>query len=275
MDYKLYYNFQRYYLGYITTGDFKALDLYLTNRSFRKLIDTNKYVYSYGNFYLKLPNGCTIEDGHIALKSDTIQFFDDFCISTASKKRLFRRSRWEPIAHQLTRALDDIKKASQNSDKKPTKPRKPQKSRNKFLHANKYESITQLDVAAFWEYLESQQTAPNDSFGSCLKYYIKRDGLTQEKLAEIIKMTPNTISRICNNEYIPPIETAVAICVALHLLPFDSRHLLKLMGYTLENGPSIFKVYQLIVDVFYESSVEDCNSFIVSKGFPSLINTNK
>lgn len=56
-----------------------------------------------------------------------------------------------------------------------------------------------------------------------LKVVLVEKEITQKRLAEIVKRTPNTITRICNNESQPTLKLLREIAIALDV---DIRELL-------------------------------------------------
>lgn len=42
------------------------------------------------------------------------------------------------------------------------------------------------------------------------------------------------------------------------------------LGYTLDGNSAIIRAYQLLVDVFYNEEVCDCNTFLIEKGLKPL-----
>ncbi len=224
----------------------------------KTLLDEDKRKTSTSPFIKLLADGEVIGD-FIVLSPKARQMLYDFATLNVEKKE-YSASEMQAVHNKKEFAGADFENANYLQ---------------RIMQENSFEYLPQLDTNAFMEYLAARQSVPNDSFGNCLKHFIDRAGINQEKLAEIVNMSSNTISRYCNDEYVPPIRTAVAICVALHLLPFDSRHLLRLMGYNLENGPQEYKVFQSILDLFYYSSVEECNKFITKLGYKPLISANK
>lgn len=68
--------------------------------------------------------------------------------------------------------------------------------------------------------------------------------------------------------YSPKIETAVAICLAMKLYPWDSKYLIELVGYNLET----FVIYNRLITLYYKEGLPACNDFFKRNGRPLLTN---
>ena len=97
-------------------------------------------------------------------------------------------------------------------------------------------------------------------------------GITQEELAARMGVATETVSRICRDVYEPPINMAIAVCVALSLLPYQTTSLLSRLGYSLDGVSQQMRAYKLIVNVFYEDSVESCNRRLLKHRLKPLTN---
>lgn len=139
-----------------------------------------------------------------------------------------------------------------------------------YIHALKHQSLSSIDMKTFLDFSSGDGEPPNGTFGQGVKFYIKREGITQAILAERIGVATDTVGRICRDTNVTPINMAVAVCIGLHLLPFESRKLLMRLGYTLDGSSPTIRAYQLLIDVFYNEEVCDCNTFLIEKGLKPL-----
>lgn len=138
-----------------------------------------------------------------------------------------------------------------------------------YLHAQNH-SLLDNNRNEFRRYLSGKDEPPEDSFGKCVKFYLRKKKITQKTLSQRLNVATDTVSRICCDKYEPPINMAVAICIALHLYPFESRNLLRKLGYSLEGNTKTNRTYQVLIDVFYMESVANCNSFLIEEGLKPL-----
>ena len=117
-----------------------------------------------------------------------------------------------------------------------------------------------------------RQEPPSGTFGDGVKYYLSQIGTTQEELAARMGVATETVSRICRDVYEPPINMAIAVCIALHLLPYQTVQLIGRLGYTLEGVSEQIRAYRLIVNVYYEESVASCNRRLLKHRLKPLTN---
>ncbi len=200
----------------------------------------------------------------------------EFCISKGivTNRRSLRR--YPLITHQKSNFFSRKVKGPLviPSAKKPKEEQgdefKPKRPISVFRHAENHLKFEDLDKEAFEHYVKTFGKPNGDTFGKCLKVYLKRDGITQAKLAEAVNVSDNTISRICTDRYIPPLQLAVAICIALHLYPYESDYMLDLAGHSLNGASPEIAVYKLILNIFYLKEVEECNAFLEEYGLKTL-----
>jgi len=116
------------------------------------------------------------------------------------------------------------------------------------------------------------QGMPN-TFGEALKYLMKwADGMTVEALGAAAQLDPKTIQRMRNQpEYPTNIESVVAVCIGMHLPPELSEALLALTEFRLAwMQKESHMMYRFFLYHMYESSVDECNKILQSKGIPIL-----
>ena len=116
------------------------------------------------------------------------------------------------------------------------------------------------------------QGMPN-TFGEALKYLMKwADGITVEALGEAARLDAKTIQRMRNDSNYPTnIESVVAVCIAMHLPPELSEALLELTEFKLVwMQKKSHMLYRFFLHHMYESSVEECNKYLLAENLPIL-----
>lgn len=214
---------------------------YYMSSAFRRLIDTNKYVYIDEFLCLKSPECIEIRNGKHHIKDTSPAFLRLYCIGKeylipSGKSLQHSRGGW------------------------------------KCIQAVKESTIDNVDDDAFSNIISGGQEPPPGTFGDGVKYYLSQIGITQEELAARMGVATETVSRICRDVYEPPINMAIAVCVALHLLPYQTVQLIGRLGYTLEGVSEQIRAYRLIVNVYYEESVASCNRRLLKHRLKPLTN---
>lgn len=106
------------------------------------------------------------------------------------------------------------------------------------------------------------------TFGRMLSIHMKNNQLSNDDLADLTGISSKTVGRLRKDESRPKIETAVAICLAMKLYPWDSKYLIKLAGYNLET----FIIYNRLITLYFNEGLSACNSFLTRNGKPPLTN---
>ena len=214
---------------------------YYMSSVFRRIIDSNKYVYIDEFLCLKSPECIEIRDGKHHIKNTSPEFLRLYCIG---KKFL----------EQSGTVLQHSRGAW------------------KCIKAIKESSIDTVNDDVFSSIISGGQEPPPGTFGEGVKFYLALMGITQEELAARMGVATETVSRICRDVYEPPINMAIAVCVALNLLPYQTTSLLSRLGYSLDGVSQQMRAYKLIVNVFYEDSVESCNRRLLKHRLKPLTN---
>lgn len=109
------------------------------------------------------------------------------------------------------------------------------------------------------------------SFSELLKLYMSEKCVTVEQLAESSGLDPKTIQRYRNDPNIrPALNSVIAICLGLHLLPTDSIALIHSAGYTLRNIERE-RAYLFVINTCYDQSIHICNELLKRNGFDPII----
>ena len=108
------------------------------------------------------------------------------------------------------------------------------------------------------------------SFSETLCAHMKRKGITVEQLAENCLQSSRTIGRYRNASY-PTIslQGVVGLCIGLKLHPMLATDLIQKAGFTLTASP-LHSAYQMLILTMSNSSIFECNEFLVKMGIKPL-----
>lgn len=267
---------------------------YKRNPTLRAIIDTGDYIYIDGHLCLKSPDCFKIKGGRVQVRLTTETALGEYCVAKVTPNL----NNTAVVVDTSAQRKTDITKRTHRRrfgflfEKhkgyvalgKPALGYKTRKRRGSsaaikriaktYIHAQKHTTFSDVDRAAFLSFVTGggDGQPPSGTFGQGVKFYIKREGITQEILAGRMGVATETVSRICRDVYEPPLNMAVAICIGLHLLPYESRKLLLRLGYTLDGDTPTIRTYQSLIDVFYLEEVCDCNTFLIENGLKPLTN---
>ena len=157
------------------------------------------------------------------------------------------------IITQLCNRIDDLEKKCSKFDKSIHQGKTLEDISNKFLI---------VDKAKFYRLL-------------CT--YCDEQGYTEPQLyqkANISKAVYSNIRSMAVNDYIPKKETALCLCIALHLTLSQAQEMLQLLGYSLSNNSIIDKIIAWCLHHGKNKyDVQEINNFIYTKtGKSPLIN---
>lgn len=157
-----------------------------------------------------------------------------------------------------------------NQDKPVENQDKPAEKQIKTWTTSVYEcsyagGINELSKEDFDSYMEDMFGMPR-KLSDILKYWIKKKNTTQEALAMDAGISPRTLSRMITDEdYQPKLKTVVAVCIALHLFPMISNYIVDRAGLSFKDNLEGYAC-QLLLNVYYKSSIEECNYFMIRMG---------
>ena len=129
------------------------------------------------------------------------------------------------------------------------------------------EAVIQLDDTAFSEgfdklYAFSGGIETPATFSKLLIQYMNNANVSVEALAFDSKISERTIADMRNRDsYQPKLKNVIAICIALHLKPSFSYHLIEAAGYKLTPSRQN-RAYEYILDSMYMRDIDDCNKFL-------------
>lgn len=115
-----------------------------------------------------------------------------------------------------------------------------------------------------------KNTLPADGAGTLFDH-MKRQRVTVEQLAELIHVSEMSIKKWRkDDENVPSLRTAVAICIALHLEPELSADYLMKLGISFRLTED-HRMLKYVLEKMYLSSVEACNAFLTAVGYRPLL----
>ena len=132
--------------------------------------------------------------------------------------------------------------------------------------------MTQADVVTetYKEVTDLKNTLTN-VFSDSLVKIMEWAEITVEELAEQSRLSTKTIQRLrTNNNYNIGIRSVVAICIAMHLHPILSQHLLDAAGITFRYVVEEQMMFHFFITGFYTHSIDECNAMLQAKGFKPL-----
>lgn len=146
----------------------------------------------------------------------------------------------------------------------------------KLIHANYFKAFHDISPSDFDKIIgpNGVNNNSNDDFGEEMKRYRTEKNISQEELSNLTGISVKTIGRMENNSYRPNLEKVIAVCIAMHLYPFQTYHLIELAGIRLNNTRKE-KAYKFIIDTGYTYTVHECNNFLKKMGFHSLTDNDK
>jgi hypothetical protein len=113
------------------------------------------------------------------------------------------------------------------------------------------------------------RTLPN-TFSDALKEHMHREHCTVEQLAERSQLSVRTIYRWRDEEDAPkPLHAVLAICFALKLHPFLSRHLIGKAGLGFQLTEE-HVAYEMLLYTRYTSPLQDINDHLGTCGYTPL-----
>lgn len=109
------------------------------------------------------------------------------------------------------------------------------------------------------------------TFTGSLEKIMEWRGITVEELAEESRLSSRTIHRLRTEaDYNVKLKTVVAVCIAMHLHPALSRHLVSVAGLSFRYVVPEHAMYDFFISSYYTHSVDECNEILRAKNFKSL-----
>lgn len=222
-----------------------VLSAFISSPQFRKIIMTGKYVYI---------------DGYIVVNSPE-------CL------RLQRR---QVRVHQVALSNPDVYLLQKKSITVYDEDSDSEKVYTLIAEAAKVDSVKKFDkdtIALVIGYGDgdSGEDPPRSALNRTMRKEMSIRGITEEWLAEESGISVKTVQRMRNDsEYRPSLQSIVAVCLGMHLNPYNSLNLLDVAGYRLTDL-TIERIYLSLVTTAYQTSMKEINDALKRLGYPTFV----
>ena len=240
-----------------TIGIKDAVYEYITNKDFRDLIDSGKYIYVESHYCINDEKYvCKNEFGRLCLTDYAKNNIDECClIFDIGVSKCVREY---PRGHVLyNKSVSDriIKTEFSNSEKIKLIEDRALKLREMRKEAGKLTTILRNSAATFSDTLVS---------------HMERLGFTVEYLEEKTLINAKTIQRMRTDDtYRPKLTSVIAICIGFNLNPMLSYDLIKKSGHCFMKNIE-HTMYKMLLNVHYENSIYECNQILECNNFNPL-----
>ena len=217
---------------------------YAQNFYLKKAIDNFSVLYIDNYIVINSRENLTFYHGKIHLSQSALENIRDSCIS---KKHLASHTRY---AHYRNARYSG-----------------PAYKRSRFSNPIIVKSVDSLSIEELVSLGCNCEKLPM-TFGKMLSIHMKNNQLSNDDLADLVGISSKTVGRLRRDESRPKIETAVTICLAMKLYPWDSEYLIELAGYNLES----FVIYSRLIMLYHNEGLPACNAFLKRNGQSPLTN---
>ncbi len=221
-----------------------AAMLMLTNSEFNEVCNDGKYIFVDSHFVLNIPEFVEKdENGYLHLTDYARYHIDECCLlfDISLKKDSIKETKY----HSICVLNRDIKTQFQYNIE----------FHNGYEHyPNDKKTAYLLQAIKKEEALFKKMT--ND-YLECLKIAKDDRGLSFQDIAEEILMDEKTVRRIFKGESDSRIETLVAVCLALHLPPKVSEHIIKLSPLSFNQHEDKHLLYGFALRSLYGHSMKE------------------
>lgn len=234
------------------------LDLYVNDTAFREAVDTGRYVYVDGKIVLNSPKCVTFRDGKMELHGITKETESQYCLHYAINARVGSGIALKTNCRFKKRYEHSMGGPRIIADSK------------KLENAQKISSADDVNLDNILLIVGGGGDGGHgDNFAAAITRLMKKNDVTEEKLAELTGLHPKTIQRMRNPEEHTSLKSVIAVCVAFHLDLYNSIYLIHLAGYELTNRKED-KIYYFILSIAYKETVYDCNRMLRRLDMPPL-----
>lgn len=233
------------------------LSLYVSNISFRQLLASGSYIYIDGVVCINQPKYVLKNSaGYLQLTDYALNNPHECCL--VFNRNIRTNTRYSPDTyHQQTLFRSAHSSQEQTVEYEDNEHNQKIQALAQSFHANLQESN------AFF------RTLP-PGFSDTLIAHMKRVGYTNNGLSEASLLDVKTIQNMRNEKNVK-LESIIAVCIALHLEPRYSKDLLRKAGVDLSCTREDHGAYQLLLDLYYNESVRDCNILLDAVGIDPLV----
>lgn len=132
-------------------------------------------------------------------------------------------------------------------------------------------SFSPEDMFKSYQHFNEQYHGSERTFGDTLKDFMRDRRIRVTELSSELGISERQLGRLRSGESKPSFEILLALCIGMHLEPWNSRIMLRSAWHELpadDDG----KAYVFLIQCCYDCSVAQCNQFLRSIGLPPLTN---
>ena len=144
----------------------------------------------------------------------------------------------------------------------------PAKRKEDVYPASREITVDDNMTASFRNFCGSFQES-NDTFGNTLKKFMKKNHITVDSLANELGISSRQLRRLRNGDMKPTFEMLVALCIGMHLEPWNSEVLFR-SAWRRFPSTGEGKIYVFLLRCCYTRSIAECNRFLFFNGEDTL-----
>lgn len=239
----------------------EAVALLRTNRDFKRTLYSGYFLYVDGYFIRN--DGKFIEsdnNGEMRLTEFALKNIDTGVLHFTEKEVIDNNANDEIIGYFSIDDVNKMKNIANNTNIDSLQYTSEGVNKKVFLQAHAEGKELQKRIA------DILNSLPN-SGAKTLDLHMKNKGISNLKMAKIVNVSTQTISRMRNsNERINQEKTIIDICVALQLPGRLSLDLAEKLGMKFKNSEN-HSVYFMLLTSHYFDTVIDSKSYLNEKGF--------
>ena len=213
----------------------EILTRYAHSADFRRMVDSDRYVFAEGTLVLNSPEYVKISDGRVRLTDAAKSDLDSVCVRKVLKSSGIRGK---------ARTRKSIG----------------------FHEAKKSNLIITVSVGD--AVIDGGGPLPPE-FPDALSYLMEERHMTDEGLAALTCLSSKTIWRLRNGKNEPKCPTVIALCIGLSLDPYTGKSLVEIARIHLGGG-RVDRLYQVLLGVAYGITIYEANAFMKESGCPPL-----
>ena len=213
----------------------EILTRYAHSADFRRMVDSDRYVFAEGTLVLNSPEYVKISDGRVRLTDAAKSDLDSVCVRKVLKSSGIRGK---------ARTRKSIG----------------------FHEAKKSNLIITVSVGD--AVIDGGGPLPPE-FPDALSYLMEERHMTDEGLAALTCLSSKTIWRLRNGKNEPKCPMVIALCIGLSLDPYTGKSLVEIARIHLGGG-RVDRLYQVLLGVAYGITIYEANAFMKESGCPPL-----
>lgn len=240
----------------------KLTETYVNDPKFRELVDTGRYVLVGNRIVLNSPGCVEYKDGQLEMseivEADRVNYCLHYC-----RTMVFRPRQSSGVPGRLNGRLY----------KRSLVWGKGEVIEENLMHAREIKSFADVTIDNIIDAVGGSSDGGDDgnAFTRELIRLMKDNNVTVEDLAYLTGLEAKTIQRMRNPKLRTSLRSVIAVCVALHLSPYNSMYLVHLAGFELTDAFED-RVFSFILGFAFKETVEDCNCMLERLNLKPLSN---